>query len=391
MRLTHLSLTNFRAFSRLDVDFPSGIVLLHGSNAQGKTSLLEAIYYLATFTSFLTAQDAQTIHFLAREEPIPVGRIVADIEKHDRAHQMEIRLILQENQDGQKRLRKEILIDGVKKSAGEAIGLFTSVVFIPQMTRLFENGPEERRRYMNLAFCQVIPGYTTALTKYNQALTRRNALLKDLGERGGDEAQLDYWDDLLVTHGKRIMANRQSAISELNVFTKPIHTRLTGGQEAFQLIYQSSLPGGVLPADSIQELEIGAAAAFHKRLVATRRHDIQRGVTTSGPHRDDLQFLVNGLNQADYGSRGQIRTVLQSLKLGEVGWMKEKTQTAPVLLMDETLAELDENRRRDLLDALGTVDQAVLTTTDEELFVPEFLQSITRWEIEGGRIIGSVS
>ncbi len=146
-----------------------------------------------------------------------------------------------------------------------------------------------------------------------------------------------------------------------------------------------------MPADSIQELEDCTGAAFHKRLVATRRHDIQRGVTTSGPHRDDLQFLVNGLNQADYGSRGQIRTVLQSLKLGEVGWMKEKTQTAPVLLMDETLAELDENRRRDLLDALGTVDQAVLTTTDEELFVPEFLQSITRWEIEAGRIIGSVS
>ncbi len=391
MRLTHLSLTNFRAFSRLDVDFPSGIVLLHGANAQGKTSLLESIYYLATFSSFLTSQDSQTIHFLAREEPIPVGRIVAEIVKNDVTHRLEIRLILQETQDGAKRLRKEVLIDGVKKSTGEAIGLFTSVVFIPQMTRLFENGPEERRRYMNLVFCQVIPGYTTALSKYAQALTRRNALLKDLGERGGDEHQLDYWDDLLVTHGKHLITGRQNAVNELNIFTKPIHIRLSGGQENFQLIYQSSVSVSVLPVESSEAFENSVSGMFHKKLLSTRRHDIQRGVTTCGPHRDDLQFLVNGLNQADYGSRGQIRTVLQSLKLGEVTWMKEKTNTAPVLLMDETLAELDENRRRFLLDALSMVDQAVLTTTDEDLFVPEFLHSITRWEIEAGRIIGSVS
>jgi DNA replication and repair protein RecF len=391
MKLTHLSLTNFRAFSRLDVDFPSGIVLLHGANAQGKTSLLEAIYYLATFTSFLTSQDSQVINFLSREETIPVGRIQADLEKGGHTRRLEIRLILQEIQDGSKRLRKEILVDGVKKPAGEVIGLVTAVVFIPQMTRLFENGPDERRRYMNMVFCQVIPGYTTALTKYTQALTRRNALLKDLAERGGDEHQLDYWDDLLVTHGKLLMSGRVEAIRELNQHTQPVHSRLTGGLENFQLMYVSSLPAASLPIEPDGDLQGKLAAAFHKRLVSTHRHDIQRGVTTCGPHRDDLQFLVNGLNQADYGSRGQIRTILQSLKLGEVAWMTARTGSAPILLMDETLAELDENRRGDLLMALGDVDQAVLTTTDEDLFSNDFLKSITRWEIESGRIIGSVS
>jgi DNA replication and repair protein RecF len=391
MKLTHLSLTNFRAFSRLDVDFPSGIVLLHGANAQGKTSLLEAIYYLATFTSFLTSQDSQVINFLSREETIPVGRIQADLEKGGHTRRLEIRLILQEIQDGSKRLRKEILVDGVKKPAGEVIGLVTAVVFIPQMTRLFENGPDERRRYLNMVFCQVIPGYTTALTKYTQALTRRNALLKDLAERGGDEHQLDYWDDLLVTHGKLLMSGRVEAIRELNQHTQPVHSRLTGGLENFQLMYVSSLPAASLPIEPDGDLQGKLAAAFHKRLVSTHRHDIQRGVTTCGPHRDDLQFLVNGLNQADYGSRGQIRTILQSLKLGEVAWMTARTGSAPILLMDETLAELDENRRGDLLMALGDVDQAVLTTTDEDLFSNDFLKSITRWEIESGRIIGSVS
>jgi DNA replication and repair protein RecF len=391
MKLTHLSLTNFRAFSRLDVDFPSGIVLLHGANAQGKTSLLEAIYYLATFTSFLTSQDSQVINFLSREESIPVGRIQADLEKDGHIRRLEIRLILQEIQDGSKRFRKEILVDGVKKPAGDVIGLVTAVVFIPQMTRLFENGPEERRRYMNMVFCQVIPGYTNALTRYSQALTRRNALLKDLAERGGDEHQLDYWDELLVDHGKVLMSGRLSAVEDLNRFTQPVHRSLTGGSESFQLMYLPSLTGATLPPEPDVNLQDRLAAAFHKKLVSSRRLDIQRGITTCGPHRDDIQFLVNGLNQADYGSRGQIRTILQSLKLGEVGWMKEKTHTAPILLMDETLAELDENRRGDLLSALADVDQAVLTTTDEDLFTPDFLKSITRWEIEAGRIIGSVS
>jgi DNA replication and repair protein RecF len=187
------------------------------------------------------------------------------------------------------------------------------------------------------------------------------------------------------------MSGRVEAIRELNQHTQPVHSRLTGGLENFQLMYVSSLPAASLPIEPDGDLQGKLAAAFHKRLVSTHRHDIQRGVTTCGPHRDDLQFLVNGLNQADYGSRGQIRTILQSLKLGEVAWMTARTGSAPILLMDETLAELDENRRGDLLMALGDVDQAVLTTTDEDLFSNDFLKSITRWEIESGRIIGSVS
>ncbi len=186
MILRHLSLTNFRAFSRLDVEVPGGIVLLHGENAQGKTSLLEAVYFLATFTSFLTSQDSQVIHFLAREEPIPVARIVAEIQDQGKNFQVEVRIILQPQEgNGQNlRLRKEILVDGIKKSASQVIGLFRSVVFIPQMTRLVENGPDERRKYMNLVFCQVIHGYAHHLTQYTQALTRRNAFAKtDSGTR----------------------------------------------------------------------------------------------------------------------------------------------------------------------------------------------------------------
>jgi DNA replication and repair protein RecF len=386
MQLNHLSLSNFRAFSRLDVDIPSGIVLLHGDNAQGKTSLLEAVYYLATFTSFITAQDAQVINFLVRDEDTPVARIVAEFQREEQTHRLEIRLIHQVNPDGMRRLRKEILLDGVKKSSQQVIGLFTAVVFIPQMTRLFENGPEERRKYMNLVLCQVIPGYASALTKYAQALTRRNALLKSLSERGGDPSQLDYWDALLIQHGSHLLLHRYQAMQEIDVLTAPIHAQLTGSREVLRLAYkplietEESVWSGDTALQQIQE-------RYQKQLVARHKADIQRGVTTIGPHRDDLQFIVNGLDQSDYGSRGQIRTVLQSIKLGEVKWMTEKTGSAPVLLMDETLAELDSRRRQDLLSKLSSVDQALLTTTDEDLFVPDFLKTITRWEINAGRII----
>ena len=167
MRLNHLTLTNYRAFSRLDMDLPRRILLLVGANAQGKTSLLEAIYFFSTFTSIQASNDRQLINFLALNEPLAVTRLLAEIEKKEKKHQIEIRLILdQSNNNGNARLRKEILIDGVKRSAHQAVGLFNAVIFLPNMTRIIEGGPDERRRYLNLALAQTVPGYEQALSDY---------------------------------------------------------------------------------------------------------------------------------------------------------------------------------------------------------------------------------
>src|SRR5512138_5306 len=157
MYLTRLSLTNFRAFARLDMDVPRRTLLLVGDNAQGKTTILEAIYYLATYTSFHAQNDRQLINFVAGREPLAVGRLVAEYRRADRQHQMEVRLIQESSgTNGSTRLRKEILLDGVKRSVHEAIGSFTSVIFLPQMTRIIEGGPDERRRYLNLALAQTV-------------------------------------------------------------------------------------------------------------------------------------------------------------------------------------------------------------------------------------------
>lgn len=394
MRLTRLSLTNFRAFSRLDMDMPGGIIVLAGDNAQGKTSLLEAVFFLATFTSFQTSQDSQVVNFSARQDEIPVACITAEFMKAEKPHTLELRLILQARpEDGTTpggRLRKEILLDGIKKPAAHVIGVFNAVIFIPQMMRIIDNGPDERRRYLNMTISQVVPGYADALTKYQQALTRRNALLKQLAEKPGNPDQLDYWDEMLALHGSHLIAARSLAVEDLGKLVQPVHAGLTSQSEVLRIGYQPSLTVPEvqgepavswhrLPGDDLRQL-------FLKKLHATRRLDLARGVTTTGPHRDDLLFSINGQTLADYGSRGQTRTALQSLKLGEMQWMKARTGETPVLLLDETLAELDEQRRRGLLQSVANQEQAFLTTTDIELFSADFLQHCRLWHIKRGTI-----
>src|SRR5512145_1366022 len=191
MYLKHLSLTNFRNFTRLDVDIPRRVVVLAGDNAQGKTSVLEAIYFLAAFTSFQTHADRQIINFYeAKKGGLTVARLIAEYQRTKGKHRLEARLILEPVGvlNGQ-RLRKEILLDGVKKPVGEVIGHFNAVVLVPQMSQIIEGAPDERRRYLNLALAQSTHVYARVLSEYNQALTQRNALLRLLGERGGNSDQ----------------------------------------------------------------------------------------------------------------------------------------------------------------------------------------------------------
>jgi DNA replication and repair protein RecF len=402
MYLTHLSLTNFRNFTRLDLDVPKGSILLVGDNAQGKTSLLEAVYYLATLVSFHASSDRQLINFIEARQPLAVARIVADFSRGTNRHHLEIRLIQESN--GQTSLngnsthvRKEVLLDGVKCKASAAVGQFNAVLFLPQMLGVIEGSPEERRRYLNLALAQVIAHYPAALSEYTKALSQRNALLKLLNERQGDPAQLDYWDEQIVSNGAQLIYARIHAVQELERLAVRTHRELTRGAEVLRLNYQPSYdpfpvqPGQyALPLDSPVDrsgltLE-GIQQGFAENLNKLRPEEIARGVTTIGPHRDELRFLANGIDLGTYGSRGQVRTALLSLKIAEVGWMHHKSGQWPVLLLDEVLAELDANRRQDLLERLTQSEQALLTTTDLDLFSSEFVERATRWSVHEGRL-----
>ncbi|MEP7136947.1 MAG: DNA replication/repair protein RecF [Chloroflexota bacterium] len=398
MYLKHLSLTNFRSFTRLDIDIPQRVVLLTGANAQGKTSVLEAIYFLAAFTSFQTHVDRQIVNFHeAKKNTLAVTRLVADYQRGKSKHRMEVRLILEPTGVNGQRLRKEILLDGVKKPANEVIGHFNAVVFVPQMSQIIEGAPDDRRRYLNLALAQSTPAYAHVLSEYNQALTQRNALLKMLGERGGNSEQLEVWDDALTRLGAQLILWRIEAVQQIERLASRVHHELTHGSEILRLAYEPAYdplpkPSGqfglkldtVIDRSNLEFDEI--QTGFRARLKELRSEEIARGVTTIGPHRDELRFLANNIDLGDYGSRGQVRTALLALKLAEVNWMKDRTGEWPVILLDEVMAELDVQRRTDLLKYVGDSEQVLFTTTDLNLYEPGFVEKAEVWKVESGRV-----
>jgi DNA replication and repair protein RecF len=393
MHLKHLSLTNFRNFTRLDIDIPRRSVLLVGDNAQGKTSILEAIYFLAALTSFQTNADRQMVNFLEARKTPAVGRIVGEYMRGSHSHKLEVRLILEPSGMNGQRLRKEILLDGVKKQASDAVGKFNAVVFIPQMSQIIEGGPDERRRYLNLTLAQVMPAYAGVLSDYTKALEQRNALLKLLNERGGNADQLDVWDGTLAHLGAQLIQWRIAAVQEVEKQAARLHMELTHGSEVLRLSYEPAydpMPRIALKLDApvnrsgveLKDIERG----FLERLRALRSDEIARGVTTIGPQRDEMRFLANQTDLGDYGSRGQIRTALLSLKFAEVAWMKARTGQSPVILLDEVMAELDRGRRADLLKYLGEAEQSLLTATDLNMFTPSFVEETRVWHVQAGTV-----
>ena len=393
MYLKRLSLTNFRNFTRLDIEVPRRSVLLVGDNAQGKTSILEAVYFLAALTSFQTNADRQMVNFLEARNTPAVARIVGEYVRGNRTHKLEVRLILEPSGINGQRLRKEILLDGVKKQASDVIGKFSAVVFVPQMSQIIEGGPEERRRYLNLALAQAVPAYAGVLSDYSKALEQRNALLKALAERAGNADQLEVWDETLARLGAQIIQWRIAAVQELEKQAARVHLELTHGAEVLRLAYEPSFdptPRIALKLDAavdrssveLKDIQRG----FLDRLRGLRSEEISRGVTTIGPHRDELRFLANQIDLGDYGSRGQIRTALLTLKLAEVAWIHARTNQWPVILLDEVMAELDLNRRADLLKYLGETEQSLLTATDLHMFTSEFVEGAKVWHVQTGTV-----
>jgi DNA replication and repair protein RecF len=397
MYLKHLSLTNFRSLTRLDMQFPRRVVLLTGENAQGKTSVLEAIYFLAAFTSFQTHLERQIINFHEAKNPLAVTRLVAEYQRGKTKHRLEARLILEPSGINGQRLRKEVLLDGVKKHISDIMGHFNAVLFVPQMSQIIEGGPDDRRRYLNLALAQTVPTYAHTLSEYSQALAQRNALLKALNEGTGNSKQLEIWDETLVRLGSQIILGRIQAIQEIERFASRIHHELTRGSEALRLAYEPAydpLPKPEMQMGLKLDTPIDRSAlgldeiqkGFLARLKQIRSEEIARGVTTIGPHRDDLRFIINKADVGDYGSRGQLRTTLLALKLAEVEWMRERTGECPVILLDEVMAELDTQRRADLLNYIGKGEQILFTTTDTNLFTPQFVEQAEIWNVRGGVI-----
>ncbi len=405
MRIRYLSLTNFRNYARLELTLPERPVLLHGGNAQGKTSLLEAVYLLATGSSPLASSDRELIRWQAEAEGLPYSRVWAEVERGDRCVELDVTLEKHTLANGTTRLRKTIRVDRAQKRRSDLSGKLNVVLFTPQNVDLVSGPPSGRRRYMNDALCQVEEVYSEALERYTKALRQRNAALRHVRDEGGTPAQLAPFEEVLARNGVIVAARRRAFLDRLSTRVKRIHERLTGGQEWLRLEYVPNFDPAAPPALKYQmgmalqgnkepPPDVGfddLVEAYRQVLVERRSREIARGVTVFGPHRDEIHFIagspVLGTHQVDlgtYGSRGQQRTAVLSLKLAELGWMREQTGQMPVLLLDEVLAELDTARRAYLLGQVNGVEQAILTATDPEMFSTKFLEQAVVWKVEAG-------
>jgi DNA replication and repair protein RecF len=408
MHIEYLSLTNFRNYARLETHLPAQKPLvLVGANAQGKTGLLEAIYYLSTSRSPHTNTDRQLIHWRMEEDEQPFARLCADVRGANGVlSRVEITLLLERAQGAatpaqalaNARFRKVVRINGVDKRALDLIGLLNVVLFLPQDLVLVEGPPTERRRFINDTLTQLDRDYFQALETYERALPQRNALLRRIADRHAAPSELAYWDDLIVTHGSHLIAQRQRFLRELEVNAQQMHAELSGRREVLTLQYQpgflptfknnGQLSFPLIGLDLHRELRADQIAPqFAEQLAREQRESIERGVTLSGPHRDELRMLLNDRDAGLFGSRGQARTTVLALKLAEWQWMRQHSGEQPILLLDEVVAELDSQRRADLLTRIcATPAQTLLTTTEIDIFTSEFVRQAAVWQVHNGQI-----
>jgi len=369
IHISHIGLTNFRNYQRLELDLPPHLIVFQGDNAQGKTNLLEAMYMLATSKSHRATMDRELVNWSCLNSDITAARITAQIETKAGDTKVELAIIVTQSSEGPQ-FQKKIKINGVPRRAIDIVGQMAVVLFTSHDIELIYGAPSRRRRYLDIANSQVDSKYLQALQRYNKVLLQRNHLLKLMGDRRADEQQLEFWDSEMMRHGSVIIQQRLQLIDELNRLAPPIHSRISSG-ENLQINY--------LPSVSVE--------GFRKRLQEVRKREIAQRMSVVGPHRDDMSFLINGNDVNIYGSRGQQRTAALSLKLAEGGYLRSKLNDEPVILLDDVLSELDSTRRHQLLEAVSSYTQVVITTTDIDYFEPEFIKNAARFKVSGGTVV----
>ncbi len=393
MHLSHLSLKDFRNYEELDLTLEQGLFLFQGENAQGKTNLLEAVAMLATSNSFHASSDREIVSWHSSDH---VTRIVAGVERHSENLNIEIVIFdpsqLERGDSGEKesqlipphdRQRKRIKINGVPKRAIDLIGQVTVVLFAPNDLSLVDGSPEERRKFLDRGLCQMQPHYCQTLQRYRKIVTQRSALLKRIRENQEDPRMLDYLDEKLTELATMITFERRRMVASLNQYVDELQAIISGGREHLTIIYRPSFD--IEPTwDTLETLQ-----HFRTQLLEARRKEIRQGVCLLGPHRDDLEFLVNGVNMLTYGSRGQQRTVALASKLGELAFMRSVTGEEPILLLDDVFSELDFSRREYLLRQVLKHEQVLITATDFASFPHEILTRAHQYQVLNGAVTRS--
>ena len=340
MVIESLKLENFRNYQELRLRFDPGTNIFFGNNAQGKTNILESIYLCGTTKSHKGSKDKEMIRFGEDE-----AHIKLTVRKQDVPYRIDMHL--------KKNKAKGIAINGIPiRKASELFGIVNVVFFSPEDLNIIKNGPAERRRFLDLELCQLNKLYVHGLIQYNRVVTQRNKLLKELSFHPEYEETLDIWDLQLAQYGRQVIEYRTDFVKQLNEMIVGIHNQLSGGKEHLEIFYEPNVE----------------AEKLEDALAKNRDSDLRQRTTGIGPHRDDISFIVNGIDIRRFGSQGQQRTAALSLKLAEIELVKYLVKDYPVLLLDDVLSELDGSRQEHLLAGIDHI-QTMITCTGLEDFL----------------------
>ncbi|MEA5554449.1 DNA replication/repair protein RecF [Anabaena cylindrica UHCC 0172] len=372
MYLKTLHLRHFRNYQDQKVEFNAAKTILVGNNAQGKSNLLEAVELLATLRSHRMARDRDLIR-----DGEAIAQINATLERAAGISELTLTL--------RRHARRSVAINGeIFRRQMDFLGVINAVEFSSLDLELVRGSPESRRNWLDTLLIQLEPVYAHILQQYNQVLRQRNAFLKRHIDKPVKslQSELAIWDAQLVTTGTRVIIRRERAIQKLAPIAAAWHTSISGSTEFLQINYTPNVPLSNNHAEAVQQAFL---AKIQQRSVA----ESHRGTTLVGPHRDEVELIINQTPARQYGSQGQQRTLVLALKLAELQLIEEVVQEPPLLLLDDVLAELDPSRQNQLLDAIQDRFQTLITTTHLGSFDSQWLKYSQILFVQAGEITES--
>ena len=412
--LSRLRLTNFRNLAELDLDIPEGVSVYFGPNAQGKTSLLEAVYLLSIARSFRAENEREVVNFRAAQEG---GMALVDAIVENSGERSRVIVGYQSTparaaaafdgagqhgagrdkgalppagkdsgepggEQGRKRrgysVRKEIRVNRMRRTAAELVGLVNAVLFSAPDIDLVNGPPSVRRRFLDILLSQADPQYLKTLQRYLKVVQQRNQLLRLLREGRARKDELDFWNGELVLEGSWLTWRRHELMRQLSPACVRHHRELAGPGEELAVEYRPSVP--------LAETAEGMAASYRESLSAVWEREQAVAATAAGPHRDDFDLTINGVDMGAFASRGQARTLALALRLAEAEALSTLRGEGPLVLLDDALSEMDRSRRRRVLEKTSQYRQVLITTTDVEQVSGYFGEKAAYYEVADGKV-----
>lgn len=361
MKLKNLKLTNYRNCKNIDLNTDYDKIIIIGKNAQGKTNILESIYYLSSLKSPRTSNIRDFIQFDKDS-----FEIEATLMKSDTCIDLEINYNLDK--------KRELKLNGLKTTPKNYKSVFNTVLFSTQDLLLLRGCPQDRRDWLDNAISQIYPTHDDRISKYNKIRIQKNNLLK---EDSINMELLDVFNEQLVITASNIIFTRQKFLSELLKIAKQKYSAISKNEE-FELEYS-------FPHKEIENI----AQALKEELELRKSEELARHQACVGPHRDDIYFYINGQDSTKFASQGQHRTIVLALKLAEIELITQKQGNSPVLLLDDVLAELDDLRQNYLLKSISKSTQTIITSVDTLLFEEDFLKNVKIYKVDNGAVVKS--